>query len=345
MLLTPQEIKQQTRALWTECFNHSDTFTDIYFDEKYADEQNFTIREDGKVVGATQVIPYPMTFHKLMLFTGYVSGLCVSPSRRKNGIASKLLRNVHRELYKQSAALSFVIPLNEEQRHYFEKPEHGAYWTSTFRKEVEIEDKGADDSHVEILQPDEWPMELYVFFRRYSAFDFMLHPSENDFFAALETCDAQGGYVLVARRKRRVVGLCLAAKESDGRVFMRSLLVIHQEEKDLFVRRLKELTGAEHIFARVPSPGALNGAMPYAMSRVINVKLFLSAVLKAYPDFQIHIGVDGDLDVPENNGYYIIENGRLRQTDQRPDTIVTPGGLATMFLGAHPTMVEMMLDE
>ena len=256
-----------------------------------------------------------------------------------------MLRRAHRELYRQSGALSFVIPADDSLRHFYEKPEHGAYWTATYRKEIEITDNGAEDGRVEIQQPEEWPTELYVFFRRHSGFDFMLHPSENDFFAALADCDNDGGYVLVARRKRRVVGLCLAVPEADGRVFMRSLLVIHPEEKDLFVRRLKELTGAEHIYARVPSPGAVKGAQPFAMARVINVKLFLSAVVKAYPDFQIHIGVDGDLDVPENNGFYVVENGRVNLTDQRPDTIVTPGGLAAMFLGAHPTLVEMMLNE
>ena len=345
MILTPQEIKQQTRALWKECFHDSEEFMDIYFEEKYTDQQNITVREDGKVIGAMQVIPYPMTFHRLMIFTGYVSGLCVSPEHRKRGVASQLLRQAHRELYRQGAALSFVIPADEGLRHFYEKPEHGAYWTATYRKEVEMEDKGEDDPHVEIQQPDEWPMELYVFFRRYSGFDFMLHHSENDFFAALDDCDNDNGYVLVARRKRRIVGLCLAVPEADGRVFMRSLLVTHQEVKDLFVRQLKQLAGVDHIYARVPSPGAVNGATPFAMARVINVKHFLSAVVKAYPDFEIHIGVDGDLDVPENNGFYLVGKGKVQLTDQRPDSIVTPGGLAAMFLGAHPTLIEMMLNE
>ena len=64
MILTPQEIKQQTRALWKECFHDSEEFMDIYFEEKYADQQNITVRENGKVIGAMQVIPYPMTFHR-----------------------------------------------------------------------------------------------------------------------------------------------------------------------------------------------------------------------------------------------------------------------------------------
>ena len=103
MILTPQEIKQQTRALWKECFHDSEEFMDIYFEEKYTDQQNITVREDGKVIGAMQVIPYPMTFHRLMIFTGYVSGLCVSPEHRKRGVASQLLRQAHRELYRQGA--------------------------------------------------------------------------------------------------------------------------------------------------------------------------------------------------------------------------------------------------
>ena len=81
------------------------------------------------------------------------------------------------------------------------------------------------------------------------------------------------------------------------------------------------------------------------MARVVNAERFLRTVLAAHQDFQIHIGVDGDLDVPENNGYYRIHGGRLEITDSKPESIVTPGGLAAMFIGAQPTYMEMMLDE
>ena len=50
MLLSQEEIKQQTRELWRNNFSHSDEFLDIYFDEKYADDNNLTIRHDGNVV-------------------------------------------------------------------------------------------------------------------------------------------------------------------------------------------------------------------------------------------------------------------------------------------------------
>ena len=151
MLYSPEEIKQQTRELWRTCFNHSEEFMDIYFDEKYTDEANLTIRHDGRVVAATQLLPYRFTFYGSVQHIGYLSALATSPENRNRGFASNLIHEAHRRLFKQGATLSFLI-----------------------------------------------------------------HPSENDFFAALEDADLKDGYVLVAHRKRRMVGFCLAVKEPNG---------------------------------------------------------------------------------------------------------------------------------
>lgn len=345
MLLNKEERKEQTRQLWCTCFNDSEDFQDIYFEEKYADERNYTLQPNGTVVATLQLLPYRMTFYAGVLHAGYVSGLAVHPDERGKGLAARLLRQAHQELARQGGTFSFLIPSNDELRHFYERPEHGAYWTATFRQEVELTADEPIDERVEITQPDEWGTDLYVFYRTNTSYDFMLHPSEQDFFAALETCDLDDGYVLVARRHHRIMGICLATPEADGRLIVRSLLVVNNGVKSAFVRRLRQLAGVEKVYARVPSPGGLKAAKPYAMARVISVERLFRAVLRAYPDFQLHIGVDGDLDIPINNGYYLLENGRVNITDQRPDTIVTPGGLAAMFLGSQPTYVEMMLDE
>ena len=76
MLLSQEEIKQQTRELWRNNFSHSDEFLDIYFDEKYADENNLTIRHDGNVVASMQLLPYRYTFYGTVLRAGYLNGLC-----------------------------------------------------------------------------------------------------------------------------------------------------------------------------------------------------------------------------------------------------------------------------
>ena len=91
MLLSQEEIKQQTRELWRNNFSHSDEFLDIYFDEKYADENNLTIRHDGNVVASMQLLPYRYTFYGTVLRAGYLNGLCTDKNFRNRGYASNLI--------------------------------------------------------------------------------------------------------------------------------------------------------------------------------------------------------------------------------------------------------------
>ena len=60
MLLSPEEIKQQTRNLWRDTFHDDEDFVSLYFDEKYSDRDNFTLRPNGYVAAAMQMLPTAM---------------------------------------------------------------------------------------------------------------------------------------------------------------------------------------------------------------------------------------------------------------------------------------------
>lgn len=347
MLLTPNEIKQQTRDLWRTCFHDSEEFMDIYFEDKYTDDNNLTIRHDGQVVAATQLLPYRFTFYGSVLRAGYISGLATLPQFRNKGYASNLIHEAHRRLFNQGATLSFLIPGSDELRSFYEKPQHGAFWNAVYRQNLPLDiTNDGDYSKIEVTRPDEWGRDLYVFYHRLTVeLPFMMHPSEDDFFAALSDADLDDGYVLVARRKRRIVGVCLAVKEADGNVYIRTLAITESAARAAFVNYLMKACNVDKVYRRFCMPASLKGSEPYAMARVVNVPRFLSAIATPNPGFQLHIGVDGDLDIPENNGWYIVENGRVRLTDIKPDSIVTPGGLAAMFMAAQPMVMDMMLDE
>ena len=76
--------KDEVKTLWKLCFNDSDEFTDLYFKMRYKDEVNRVIREDGKIISALQMIPYPMTFCGEVISTSYISGACTHPDYRKH---------------------------------------------------------------------------------------------------------------------------------------------------------------------------------------------------------------------------------------------------------------------
>lgn len=347
MLFTPGEIKQQTRALWRECFDVTDDFLDVFLEDKYAADKTLTMRRDGEVVSAVEVQPYRFTFYGTVTCMGYLCGLATKKEFRRSGYAANLLQEAHRRLYARGAALSVLIPKGEDARTYFKRPENGAYWDAVYRQELPLDiSKDGDTERTEVKRPDEWPVSLYVFYRRLtSTLPFMVHPSESDFFAALSAADLGEAYVLTAYRKRRLTGFCLAVREADGRVFVRTLAITEPSARAAFVKYLCRVCRVDKVYRRFCLPGSLKGSVPYAMARVIDVPRFLAAVAAPNPGFQLHVGVQGDAAIPENNGYYLVENGRVRLTEIRPDSIVTPGGLAAMFLAAQPMVMDLLLDE
>ena len=109
MLLTPEELKQQTRELWKTCFpTDSEEFLDIYFEDKYTDASNITRREGTQVVAAGQLLPYSMNFYGSTVHTGYFSGVGTLPEYRGYGLASQIISEGHRRLYEQGGVLSFL---------------------------------------------------------------------------------------------------------------------------------------------------------------------------------------------------------------------------------------------
>lgn len=344
--MTSAQLKAQTRDLWRECFGDTEAYMDLFFDEKYIEKHNIHLCRDGRVVSAAQVLPYRTTLFGGVCRSSYLCGLGTAPAYRGKGLATQVLYEAHRHEFNTDNVLSVLIPADDGMRRFYERPEHGAYETLTFRHDTELMPEGEADPGLWVDEPEEWGRDLFVFYHRHSSqTPFMLHPSESDFFAALGDIDLAGGHVIVAAAPGKILGLCLAEAVRDGEVRVRSLVAVSPRVKDSLLHYLRSDCGARRIRARMTVPGTFQGRTPYAMGRVVHVEKFLRMLLRVYPNIQLHIGVDGDLHVPENNGYYLLARGQVRVTDARPRRIVTPGGLAAMFLASQPFLLDLMMDE
>lgn len=361
MLLTPEEIKQQTRDLWRNCFpTDSEDFLEIYFEERYSDKNNVTLRENARVVAATQVLPHRFTFEGKSIPVGYIGGLCTSPEHREKGLATKLLHEAHRKMFAEGAWISFLIPGNEKLRRWYESERHGAYWTATHKLTVELSSPAdfTPDIRIDIAPEYEWGRDLWIYYNTFGGrHPFELKLDENGFFAAIRTHDLEGGLVVVARKRGKIVGFCLAKREGkplksgkpstkNFRAHISFMLTTNERIMHQLRFYLLSLFEVKEVAMSggCPCKGFKN-SRPYAMARIVNVEKFLTFIGRLYPGLQLRIGVENDVDIPENNGYYELENGRLIITDRRPDSIVTPGGLAALFLGSRPVLLSMLLDE
>ena len=70
--------------MWRVCFGDSQPYFDIYFREKYRDENTLACFVGDKVVASLQLL---LLFHLLWreISVAYISGVCTLPEERKKG--------------------------------------------------------------------------------------------------------------------------------------------------------------------------------------------------------------------------------------------------------------------
>lgn len=83
-----------------------------------------------------------------------------------------------------------------------------------------------------------------------------------------------------------------------------------------------------------------------AMLRVINAKKALELYAELNPDKDMVLRVEGDGDIPMNNAYYVIKNGKVRQTDEPyADALkLTINGLAEFLFDGVGAEMNLMLN-
>ena len=109
-MIRDEAMREKIKSLWKLCFNDSDEFTDMYFRLRYSNEVNIAIQSGEEVIAALQILPYPMTFGKSEIKTGYVSGACTHPDYRNRGAMRELLSQAFTRMLHNDMSISTLIP-------------------------------------------------------------------------------------------------------------------------------------------------------------------------------------------------------------------------------------------
>jgi len=116
-----KHTRPAVRRMWKTCFNDSEAFMDLYFSEKYKDENTLIYIEDNQAVASLQILPYLFTFYGENIPVSYISGACTLPEFRKRGIMGKLLIASFEVMKQRDIPLSILIPSNENLYKYYKK--------------------------------------------------------------------------------------------------------------------------------------------------------------------------------------------------------------------------------
>ena len=360
MSLSSEEIYRQTRALWATCFpGDTPDFLDLYFSRRYTAQRNLTLQKDEHVVVAGQLLPFKFTLSHKQIPVGYISGLCTDPNYRQKGWASQWISQAHRRMYKEGNLISFLIPGDAKLRQWYENPLHGAYSTVSNRISVPLapQTHSVYDLPVEITRQTECTPDLWKFYNTFGGrHDYEIRHDRDSFETAILTALIEGATLLVARRKHNIIGFCLSVKEtqradSEPQIQnaqiqkVRFMLTTDERLIHIFSYQLRQLT-QEEVFMNGGCPiQGFKSSLPYGMARIVDVPRFLRMMALVHPGLQMTVGVREDKDLPENNGNYEICDGQVHIATATPSNIVTPGGLAVLFLGSQAVQMPLMLDE
>lgn len=131
--ITPK-TQHQIPEMWKACFGDSQPYFDIYFREKYKNENTLAYFEDDKAVASLQLLHYNFTYCGTEIPIGYISGACTLPEARKKGYMANLLKRALHELLEREIPLSILVPEEEWLLQFYNK--YG--YAQTFDKGQEV---------------------------------------------------------------------------------------------------------------------------------------------------------------------------------------------------------------
>ncbi|HPD43840.1 MAG TPA: GNAT family N-acetyltransferase [Dysgonamonadaceae bacterium] len=109
------------RKMWKICFGDSDEYMELYFREKYRNENTLVYFDDNQAVASLQILPYTFTFHQTEIPIAYFSGLCTLPDARKKGFMAALIRKAFEVLQQRQIPLAVLVPQEKWLLEFYEK--------------------------------------------------------------------------------------------------------------------------------------------------------------------------------------------------------------------------------
>ena len=113
--------KSEIRQMWKTCFNDSDKFINLYFEEKYRNENTMIYFVQNQPVASLQILPYFFTFCGVEIPVGYISGACTLPEYRNNGYMEKLIIKSFEVMQERKNPLCLLIPAENWLLIYYQK--------------------------------------------------------------------------------------------------------------------------------------------------------------------------------------------------------------------------------
>lgn len=129
-----EKTKPLVRNMWQTVFGDSDEYVNIYFSQKYKNENTLIYFVDDEAVASLQMWEYEFSFYGKTIPIYYLAGLATYEQHRRKGYMSALLQEAHSVMRERKIPLSILIPAEEWLFNFYE---HFGY-AQVFEKNSEL---------------------------------------------------------------------------------------------------------------------------------------------------------------------------------------------------------------
>lgn len=107
--------------MWQTVFDDSDEYLDIYFTQKYKNENTLIYFEEGEAVASLQMWEYKFSFYDKIIPIYYLAGLATYEQHRRKGYMTALIQKAHEVMRERNIALSVLVPASEWLFTFYEQ--------------------------------------------------------------------------------------------------------------------------------------------------------------------------------------------------------------------------------
>jgi len=307
-------MKEKVRELWNICFGDDEAFTELYFSKRYNEEVNLAIQENGKVISAMQILPYPMTFCGEIIPTGYISGACTNPDFRNKGAMKRLLFKSFLRMLENEVPLTTLIPAEEWLFEYYSK----VGFTTAFEcseKNFIFEDLSPSSKYI-VTEFTPLQTDVYSFFdKKMKERPCCIQHSQDDFNVILDDLYLAEGKLFVSRLNGEITGLafCYAIEKV---LHVPELFFDNESVRDTLLFSAAKQMNVKDISCITPAIDETGDTL--GMARIVDAERMLQIYAVQHPELEISFNLK-DKFIEKNNAFFSMKSGKIRKEGIKED--------------------------
>lgn len=322
-------MKEEVRELWNLCFGDNEAFTELYFSKRYSEEVNLAIKEDGKVISAMQILPYPMTFCGTIIPTGYISGACTHPDFRNKGAMKRLLFNSFVRMLEKDIPLATLIPAEEWLFEYYSKMGFTPAFEYTNINFI-IEDLSpSPEYHISEFTPSQ--NDVYSFFnKKMRERACCIQHSADDFNIILDDLHLGEGKLFVSRLNGEVNGVAFCYSEEE-KLQVPEIFFENESVRDSLLYWSAKQMNVKNITCIVPPINETGSIL--GMARIVDAEKMLHLYAAKHKGVEVSFNLVDEY-IEKNNAFYSMKSEKTEKGETKEGALkITIQQLTQALLG------------